>query len=108
MISSHSRLRSRVVPQTEAQATATEKPENPARKSRYIPWAELLQRTFGFELVCQKCRSPLRLIALVKNQDTAKKILVAMHLPTEMPELHPARPPPGSNREARDAEEWEN
>jgi hypothetical protein len=32
------------------------------------------------ELVCQKCQSPLRLIALVKNQDTAKKILVAMHL----------------------------
>jgi hypothetical protein len=37
VISSHSRLRSRVVPQTEAEATAPEKPEKPARKSRYIP-----------------------------------------------------------------------
>jgi hypothetical protein len=106
VISSHSRLRSRVVPRTEAQATATEKPDKPARKSRYIPWAELLRRTFGFEIVCQKCQAPLRLIALIKNQDTARKILVAMHLPASVPELHPARPPPGSDREARDGEEW--
>jgi hypothetical protein len=44
----------------------------------------------------------------VKNQDIAKKILVAMHLPTEVPELHPARPPPPADREARDAEDWVN
>ena len=66
----------------------------PAGKSRYIPWAELLRRTFGFELVCQKCQSPLRLIALSKSEDVAKKILAAMHLPTEVSELHPPRPPP--------------
>ncbi len=106
VLSSHSRLRSRVVPQAEAQATATEKPEKPARKSKYIPWAELLRRTFGFEVVCQKCQAPLRLVALVKTQDIAKKILTAMHLPTEVPELHPARPPPGAVREARGGEDW--
>ena len=88
---------------TEAEAAATEKP---VRKSRYIPWAELLRRTFGFEIVCQKCQAPLRLIALVKNQDVAKKILTAMHLPTEVPELHSARPPPGADREVRDAKDW--
>ena len=111
VLSSHSRLRSQIVPQPQTEAAATDKPEKPARKSKYIPWAELLRRTFGFELVCQKCQSPLRLIALIKNQDTARKILVAMlamHLPASVPELHPARPPPGSDREARDAEEWEN
>ena len=110
-LSSHARLRSQIVPQPQTEAAATDKPEKPARKSKYIPWAELLRRTFGFELVCQKCQSPLRLIALIKNQDTARKILVAMlamHLPASVPELHPARPPPGSDREARDAEEWEN
>jgi hypothetical protein len=48
----------------------------------------------GAEIVCQKCQSPLRLIALIKNEDIAKKILVAMHLPAEVPQLHPARPPP--------------
>ena len=94
------------MPKTEAEATATGKPEKPARKSKYIPWAELLRRTFGFEIVCQKCHSPLRLIALVKNQDVAARILTAMHLPTGVPELHPARPPPASERAARDAEDW--
>ncbi len=41
-----------------------------------------------------------------KNQDVAKKVLTAMHLPAEVPELHPARPPPGADREAQDAEDW--
>jgi hypothetical protein len=105
----HSRLRSQVVPHSEVQATTTGRPEEkPARKSKYIPWAELLHRTFGFELVCAKCQAPLRLIALVKNQDVAKKILTAMHLPTEVPELHPARPPPPADREARDVKAWLN
>jgi len=106
VLSSHASLRSRVVPQTEAEESAAEKLERPPRKSRYIPWAELLRRTFGFEIVCQKCQAPLRLIALVKSQHVAAKILTAMHLPTSVPELHPARPPPGADREARDAEDW--
>ena len=29
-----------------------------------------------------------------------------MHLPTEVPELHPARPPAGREREVREAEDW--
>jgi hypothetical protein len=33
---------------------------------------------------CQKCQAPPRLIALVKSRDVAKKILTAMHLPTEV------------------------
>jgi hypothetical protein len=38
---------------------------------------------------------PLHLIALIKSEDVANKILTAMRLPTESPNLHPARPPPG-------------
>jgi hypothetical protein len=53
-----------------------------------------LRRTFGFEIVCQKCQSPLRLIALIKTEDIANKILTAMHLPVDIPQLRPARPPP--------------
>jgi hypothetical protein len=106
-LSSHARLRSQIVPQAETENTATAT-EKPARKSKYIPWAELLHRTFGFEIICAKCQSPLRLIALVKKQDTARKILVAMHLPADVPELHPARPPAAADREAGDAEEWVN
>jgi hypothetical protein len=62
------------------------------RQVEVHPWAELLRRRFGFEVVRQKCQSPLRLIALIKSDDTAKQILTAMHLPAEVPQLHPARP----------------
>ena len=63
------------------------------------------KRSFGIEIVCSKCKEPLRLIALIKTEDIAKKILTAMHLPTEVPDLHPARPPPG---ETGAGEEWLN
>ena len=42
---------------------------------------------FGFEILCSKCQAPLRLIALIKTEDVAKRILTAMHLPAEIPEL---------------------
>jgi hypothetical protein len=48
----------------------------------------------------------LRLIALIKTEETAKKMLAAMHPPTEVQQLHPASPPP--TREARSDEDWVN
>jgi hypothetical protein len=60
-----------------------------------IRWAELLRKTFGFEIVCEKCHSQLRLIALIKTEAVAKKILKAMHLPTELGPAHPAPAPRG-------------
>jgi hypothetical protein len=72
----------------------------------------LLRRVFGIEILCKKCKAPLRLIALIKSEDTARKILTAMHLPTEVPQLHPARPPPGSpgveSGEEQAGESWLN
>jgi hypothetical protein len=107
LLSSHAASRSEVVPAPTEPAPADDQGKH-AGKSRYIPWAELLRRTFGFEIVCQKCQSPLRLIALIKSEDIAKKILTAMHLPTEVPELHPARPPRPPPRAAGDDEDWLN
>jgi hypothetical protein len=72
------------------------------------PWAQLLQRTFAIEIKCGKCGSPLRLIALIKTREVIEKILVAMHLSADVPELHPARPPPVSRREARGVEDLLN
>jgi hypothetical protein len=69
-----------------AAAAAGASPAGPANKRK-----PLLRKTFGCEIVCQKCQSPLRLIALIKSEDIAKMVLTAMHLPTEVPELHPAR-----------------
>jgi hypothetical protein len=46
--------------------------------SHYISWSELLRRTFAIDSTCPRCKSPLRLIALIKTDDTIKKILSAM------------------------------
>ena len=67
-----------------------------------------MRRVFGIEILCTKCKAPLRLIALIKSEGTAKKILHAMHLPSEVPKLHPARPPPTSHRETEGGEDWVN
>jgi hypothetical protein len=92
-LSSHAAARSAVVP-TPTAPEAAEK-DTPASTSKYIPWAELLRKTFGFELACSKCHSQRRLIALIKTDAVAQKILKAMHLPSDSTELHPARSPPG-------------
>ena len=56
-----------------------------------------LQRRGVISLVAApgKCHSQLRLIALIKTDAVAQKILKAMHLPSHSTELHPARSPPG-------------
>jgi hypothetical protein len=96
VLSSHAAIRSTVVPAPATPVPAEQdepaEQDNPARKSKYLPWAELLRKTFGFEIVCQKCQSHLRLIALVKTEAVAQKILKAMKLPSAIPQLHPARP----------------
>ncbi len=55
---------------------------------------------------------PARPRAFIKSKPTARKTLTAMHLPTEIPELHPARPPPGApawGDEAHDTnDDWLN
>ena len=54
-----------------------------------------LPHGFGYApgACCSKCRSQLRLIALIKTEAVAQKILKAIHLSTVIPALHPARPP---------------
>ncbi len=62
----------------------------------------------GIEVVCDKCHPPLRLISLIKDEAIARRVLLAMHLPADAPKLHPARPPPGREGEAREAEDYLN
>jgi len=107
VLSSHAASRSEVVPPPPTPQPDPAELDKPTSKSRYIPWAEryipwaeLLRKTFAFEILCTKCKGPLRLIALIKSENVAKKILTAMHLPVEVPELHPARPPPGLTADA--------
>jgi hypothetical protein len=96
VISSHSSLRSQIVP-VPAASTPEEKDKPSRPLSHYISWSELLRRTFEIDTVCPACKTPLRLIALIETDDIIKKILSAMGLPTDAPKLFPARPPPSES-----------
>jgi len=110
VLSSHARSRSQVVPAPAPAVAGQAEPgqDKPKSRPRYIRWSELLRRVFGIETVCLKCQTPLRLLSLIKSEPIARKILIAMHLPAEAPELHPARAPPRADRDGRDAEDWVN
>jgi hypothetical protein len=69
-------------------------------KSKYIPWAELAEKTFGFEIVCSEV--PVPAPPHRAHQDRGRRqedpqprcTCPACALCPEIPELHPARPPP--------------
>jgi hypothetical protein len=85
LLSSYGKLRSQVAPKPATEQDSSNA-KNPAGNSRYIPWAELLRRTFAIEIKCGKCGSRLCLVTLVKTESVGRKILVAMHLRVEAPE----------------------
>jgi hypothetical protein len=60
---------------------------------RRIPWAELLRRTFGFDLKhCPKCiTGTVAVVAFITDPKVLLKILAHLHLPTELPTASPAR-----------------
>ena len=58
-------------------------------------WAELMQRSFGFDvLACPRCAGRLELIALIEDPTVIRRILSHLGMPTEVPTPRPARPPP--------------
>jgi ribosomal protein S27E len=62
---------------------------------RYYAWADLMRRTFGYDVkACLECGGRMKLIAMIDQPDVIKKILDHLNLPTEPPRTHPARPPP--------------
>ena len=69
--------------------TATDRP-----KTNWL-WAELMQRSFGFDVLrCPRCGDRLELIALIEDPSVIRRILTHLGLPTEVPTARPARPPP--------------
>jgi len=90
-----STIRSRIVPRP---------PERPLRGKglaadacdpRYS-WAELMKRVFGHDVLrCHHCGNRRQIIALITEASVIRRILQHLGLPTELPPLEPARPPPG-------------
>jgi hypothetical protein len=54
-----------------------------------------MQYTFEVDvLACPRCGGRLRLVALIQQASVIKRILRHLGLPTDVPELRPARAPP--------------
>ena len=68
---------------------ANEKPRLP----RNYPWAQLMARVFGFDvLACPRCGARMRILAAINPPDAIRKILGCLGLPTRAPPIAPAIP----------------
>jgi hypothetical protein len=67
----------------------------PTHRCRYLPVIELLRRTFGDDLAaCHRCGGKMRLVSLVKDQQSIDRFLRGIGESTDFPPLAPARGPP--------------
>jgi hypothetical protein len=58
------------------------------------PWARLLQRVFGFEvLVCARCGGPRRILGVVTEPPAVRRLLATLGLAPQPP---PGRPAPAA------------
>jgi hypothetical protein len=96
-----SKLRSRIVPEPPTPPATTDDLDASAAPTpkrggcRYRPWAELLKRTFGVDVLeCPTCKGRMKLLAVVTEPKSIERILRHLGEPTEPPKRAPARGPP--------------
>ncbi len=81
-------------------ATPERRENKPRNRSPYYPWAELLQRVFGFDvLICDACKGPRKIVAFITQPSVIGKILEHCGLANDDVVLTPARSPPGCEEE---------
>lgn len=91
LLAPRSPWRAAVVPEP-SPADARGRGAGPAR--RRWPWARLLLRVFGFDvLVCDRCGGPRRILGAVTEPDAVRRVLVALGLAAEPPPGPAVRPP---------------
>jgi hypothetical protein len=86
----------------EVRARRSRVPHRPNKRRsggrRYYTWAEQLRRVFSVEvLICPRCLGPRRLLPAIQGPVSIERVLRAMGLPCDVPELAPARAPPGGS-----------
>ena len=85
----------RPAPPLIASARGHTRPASRAPLRRRLLWAELMQRTFGVDVLeCPDCGGRRRVVALIDDPDVIHAILAHLQLPTTPPQLEPARGPP--------------
>lgn len=102
ILAPHAKNRDKVVPK---------KPEEEElRKTRGLGknrllWAALLARTFNLNMeICPDCGGRMRIVATVTDPASIKRYLDGVGLPSEIPEIKPARPPPQMDFEYEECE----
>jgi hypothetical protein len=89
--------RSRIAPKrAHAEAVVpTKEGEAPKRPGNYRPWAELLKRTFGVDVLqCPRCKGPMKLIAMLTEPKSVARYLAGVGELTDVPGRSPSRGPP--------------
>jgi hypothetical protein len=97
VLASASPLRSRIAPVPAVVAAQGDDGEAlvPERRGTYRPWAELLKRTFDFDVLqCPSCGGRMKLLALVTAPKSIARYLRAAGEPTDVPRRSPSRGPP--------------
>jgi hypothetical protein len=63
-------------------------------RARYVEWAVLLQRTFGFQVLrCPRCSRKLRVVSTLTQPDVVRKILEHLDVRATPRPRAPARDP---------------
>jgi hypothetical protein len=103
VLASASPWRSRIGPRPETTTTTTSGTREPTRTpastarraSRYRPWAELLKRTFGVDVLeCSKCKGRMKLVAVLTEPKSVFGYLASLGESTDVPTRSPSRGPP--------------
>ena len=96
VLASASSLRSRIAPAARTIAhLEDEEPTAAPRRGTWRAWAELLMRTFAFDvLACPRCGGRMKLLALVTESKSVARYLRTIGEPTDGPRRAPSRGPP--------------
>ena len=90
-------LANRAQPSDPAHAIEATEPSRAPKRAigNYRPWAELLQRTFGEDVLeCPKCKGRMKLLAMVTDPSELARYLAHVGEPTLAPARAPSRGPP--------------
>ena len=62
----------------------------------YYSWAQLMRRVFGIDvLLCDRCGGRRKVLTFLTDPHVIGRILLHLGEPVELPEVAPARSPPG-------------
>jgi hypothetical protein len=80
----------------ERPAVVPKKPSSSrAKKQKNYCWAELMKRTFDFDvLVCPRCSGRMRVLATIMEREVIRAILGPTGFPADSPPRAPAEPSP--------------